>query len=136
MAEPGLSVDVDVAKGNLTYALDLLRQCLTEPAFHESEVTRHVKQRLAEIEQERSIAAQRGAIEMLTTYFDPTERASRPTAGRKESVRTITRDDVAAFHGAHVSPAGATLVIAGDLDGVDAFTEIEQALGGCPCRRR
>jgi len=130
MAEPGLSVDVDVAKGNLTYALDLLRQCLTEPAFHESEVTRHVKQRLAEIEQERSIAAQRGAIEMLTTYFDPTERASRPTAGRKESVRTITRDDVAAFHGAHVSPAGATLVIAGDLDGVDAFTEIEQALGG------
>ena len=130
MAEAGLSVDVDVAKGNLGYALDLLRQCLTEPAFPESEVSRHVKQRLAEIEQERSVAAQRGAIELLATYFDPSERASRPTAGRRESVSAITRDDVAEFHAAAVSPAGATVVIAGDLDGVDAFTEIEQALGG------
>jgi len=130
VAEAGLSVDVDVAKGNLAYALDLLRQCLTEPAFPAAEVARHVKQRLAEIEQERSVAAQRGAIELIATYFDPGERASRPTAGRRESVRTVTRDDVVGFHASQVSPTGATVVIAGDLDGVDAFAEIEQALGG------
>ncbi len=129
VSEAGLSVDVDVAKGNLGYALDLLRQCLTEPAFPDSEVARHVKQRLAEIDQERSIAAQRAAIELLATHFDPTERASRPTAGHRESVRTITRDDVATFHATHVSPVGATVVIAGDLDGVDPFAEIEKALG-------
>jgi predicted Zn-dependent peptidase len=129
VAEAGLSVDVDVAKGNLAYALDLLRQSITEPAFPEAEVTRHVKQRLAEIEQERSVAAQRGAIELLATYFDPSERAARPTAGRRESVRAITRDDVATFHATQVSPTGATVVIAGDLEGVDAFAEIERALG-------
>ncbi len=130
VSEAGLSVDVDVAKGNLRYGLDLLRQSLTEPAFPDSEVSRHVKQRLAEIDQERSIAAHRAAIELLATHFDPGERASRPTAGRKASVRTITRDDVAAFHATQVSPSGATVVIAGDLDGVDAFEEIERALGG------
>ncbi len=44
-------------------------------------------------------------------------------------MRTITRADVAGFHASHVSPRGTTAVIAGDLDGVDAFEQIEQALG-------
>ena len=130
MSEAGLSVEVDVAKGNLAYSLDLLRQCLIEPAFPQAEVGRHVKQRLAEIEQERSVAAQRGAIELIATYFDPSERAARPTAGRRESVRAITRQDVATFHATQVSPTGATLVIAGDFGDVDAFAEIEGALAG------
>ncbi|MEO8827949.1 pitrilysin family protein [Lapillicoccus sp.] len=128
--DAGLSVDVDVAKRHLAYALDLLRQAVTEPAFPASEVGRHVKQRLAEIEQERSVAAQRGAIELIARYFDPAERASRPTAGAKETIASITRDDVVAFHSQHVAPVGATVVVAGDLDGVDAFAEIESALGG------
>ena len=130
MSEAGLSVDVDVAKGNLTYALDLLRQCLTEPAFPQSEVERAVKQRLAEIAQERSIAGHRAAIEFVGTYFDADDRASRPTSGRTETVREVTREDVARFHSTQVAPAGSTLVIAGDLGGVDALAEIEQALGG------
>jgi predicted Zn-dependent peptidase len=98
-SEAGISVDVDVAKRHLEYAMDLLRQALTEPSFPAAEVTRHVKQRLAEIEQERSVAAQRGAIELIATFFD-------------------------------ASPVGATVVLAGDLDGVDAFAVVEAALGG------
>jgi predicted Zn-dependent peptidase len=97
-SEGGISVDVDVAKRHLEYALDLLRQALTEPAFPAAEVTRHVKQRIAEIEQERSVAAQRGAMELVATFFDPSERTSRPTGGSRETVSAITRDDVAAFH--------------------------------------
>jgi len=129
-SEAGISIDVDVAKRHLEYALDLLRQTLTEPAFPAAEVARHVKQRLAEIEQERSVAAQRGAIELIATFFDPDERSSRPTAGTRDTVAAITRDDVAAFHAREVSPVGATLVLAGDLDDVDAFAAIEAALGG------
>lgn len=129
VSEAGLSVDIDVAKTHLAYALDLLRQCLTEPAFPAAEVERHVKQRLAEIEQERSIAAQRGSIELLATFFDPAERVSRPTAGSRETVRGVTRDDVVAFHAAQVAPTGATVVLAGDLTDVDAFAELESALG-------
>ena len=117
VSEAGISVDVDVAKRHLEYALDLLRQTLTEPAFPAAEVARHVKQRLAEIEQERSVAAQRGAIELIATFFDPDERSSRPTAGTRDTVAAITRDDVAAFHAREFSPVGATLVLAGDLDG-------------------
>lgn len=130
VSEAGLTVDVDVAKRHLPYALDLLRQVITEPAFPATEIERHRKTRLAEIEQERAMPAQRGAIELIATYFADTERASRPTAGSRETVGAITRQDVVAFHTDNVSPTGGTLVIAGDLDGVDAMAEIEAALGG------
>ena len=43
MSDSGLGVDVDVAKRNLGYALDLLRQTLTEPAFPQDQVERHVQ---------------------------------------------------------------------------------------------
>ncbi|MEP6630445.1 MAG: pitrilysin family protein [Lapillicoccus sp.] len=129
-SDSGLGVDLDVAKRHLDYALELLRQALTEPAFPATEVDRHVKQRLAEIEQERSVAAQRGAMELIARFFDPAERASRPTAGTRQSVAAITRDDVVRFHAQHVAPTGATLVLAGDLADVDGFAAVARALGG------
>jgi predicted Zn-dependent peptidase len=100
-----------------------------EPAFFADEVSRHVKIRLAEIDQERAVPGQRAALEFITTYFDPSERASRPTAGTKESVLAITSPDLVAFHAANVLPAGATVVVAGDLSDLDIVSEVEQALG-------
>lgn len=130
VGESGLSMDIDVAKRHLDYALDLLRQCLTEPAFPQDQVERHVATRLAEIEQERSVAGHRAAAEFWSTYFDPTARASRPVGGRAETVATVTRDDVVAFHARHIAPDQATLVIAGDFGGIDVIDSITRALGG------
>jgi predicted Zn-dependent peptidase len=130
MSDAGMSLDLDVVKGNLEPALDLLRQILCEPAFPESEVARHVRTRIAEIEQERAMPANRAGIEFVATYYDSDDRASRPTGGSRETVSTITRDDVVAFHRDQVVAHGTTLVLAGDLDGLDAAGMIERALGG------
>jgi predicted Zn-dependent peptidase len=128
-SESGLVVDLDVSKRHLGEALDLLSQAVREPVFPANEVSRHVKTRLAEIDQERAVPGQRAALEFITTYFDATERASRPTAGAKATVAAITSPDLAAFHAANVVPAGATVVVAGDLSGLDVVSEIGQALG-------
>jgi predicted Zn-dependent peptidase len=130
MSDAGLSVDLDVVKGNLEPALDLLRQILAEPVFPEPEVARQVRTRLAEIEQERSIAAHRAIIEFVRTFYDADDRASRPTGGTRETVAAITRDDVVAFHAEHVVAAGVTMVVAGDLGGLDVPGLVEAALGG------
>jgi predicted Zn-dependent peptidase len=127
--DSGLVVNLDVSKRHLGEALDLLSQAVREPAFPANEVSRHIKTRLAEIDQERAVPGQRAAIEFIATYFDPGERASRPTAGTKTTVSAITPQDLVAFHAANVVPAGATVVIAGDLSDLDAVSEIEQALG-------
>ena len=130
MSDSGMSLDLDVVKGNLEPALDLLRQIVREPAFPDAEVARHVRTRLAEIEQERAMPANRAGIEFVRTYYASGDRASRPTGGSRETVGAITRDDVVAFHEAQVVAHGATLVLAGDLSGVDAFGMVERALGG------
>ena len=130
MADAGLSIDLDVVKGNLQPALDLLRQILTEPVFPQAEVARQVRTRLAEIEQERSVAAHRAGLEFVRTFYAADDRSSRPTGGSRETVQAITRDDVAAFHESHVVASGVTAVVAGDLEGLDVPALVESALGG------
>jgi zinc protease len=129
VSESGLIVDLDVAKGHLREALDLLSQAVREPAFPANEVSRHVKTRLAEIDQERAQPGQRAALEFISTYFDAAERASRPSAGTRSTVSTITPQDLAAFHIANVVPTGATVAVAGDLSDLDVVAEVERALG-------
>lgn len=129
MTESALVVELDVPKRNLAPALDLLRQLLAEPSFPEEEVRRAVATRKAEIEQERASAPHRAAREFVATYFDPAERASRPTGGTAETVDAVTREDLIAFHAEHVGPEGATVVVAGDLSGVDAAEVVASTLG-------
>ncbi|MGN6753803.1 MAG: M16 family metallopeptidase [Intrasporangium sp.] len=130
IGDAGLTMDLDVVKGNVEDALDLLRQILTEPVFPDPEVARQVRTRLAEIDQERAVAANRGVIEFVKTLFAEDERASRPVGGTRETVTAISRDDVAAFHARHVVASGSTVVVAGDLSGLDVPTLVEAALGG------
>lgn len=129
VGDSGLSVELDVAKHNLAYGLDLLRQCLAEPAFPEDEVARQIATRLAEIEQERSVASHRAAAEFAATFFDPDARAARPVGGTADTVAAISREAVVAFHARHVAPAEATVVVAGDLAGLDVVSEVEATLG-------
>ena len=129
VSDAGLVVNLDVSKRHLSEALDLLSQAVREPAFPANEVSRHIKSRLAEIDQEYAVPGQRAAIEFISTYFDADERASRPTAGAKATISAITPQHLVAFHAANVVPAGATIVIAGDLSDLDVVSEVGQALG-------
>ena len=129
VSDAGLVVNLDVSKRHLSEALDLLSQAVREPAFPVNEVSRHVKTRVAEIDQEMAVPGQRAAIEFIATYFDANERAARPTAGGKETVSAVTSKDLVAFHAANVVPSGATVVVAGDLSDLDVVSEMEQVLG-------
>lgn len=130
MGDAGLTLDLDVVGRNLEPALDLLRQILTEPVFPEAEVARQVRSRLAEIDQERAVAAHRGIIEFVSTFYAEDDRACRPVGGTRDTVSAITREDVVAFHAAHIVPSGTTVVVAGDLAGLDVPSLVGAALGG------
>ncbi|HYN29789.1 MAG TPA: pitrilysin family protein [Dermatophilaceae bacterium] len=128
VSDGALHVDLDVPHRFLVPALGLLRELLAEPVFPEDEVARILRTRLAEIEQERASGAHRAARELLATMWAPQDRASRPTAGSPETVAAMTRTDIADFHARHVGPAGATLVVAGDLGGLDLPEVVDAAL--------
>lgn len=130
MSEAQLGLDLDVPQRFLGEALELLTECVSEPVFDEGEVARIVRTRLAEIEQERASAGRRAFKEWAATYYDPSVRASRPGGGTTQSVGAITRADVVDFHAEHVHPDGATVVVAGDLTGVDVEALLSSTLGG------
>ena len=130
MSEAALGVDLDVPQRFLGEALSLLTECVAEPSFEAGEVARVARTRLAEIEQERASAGRRAFLEFAATYHDPQGRASRPAAGSPETVSAITREDVVACHREHVHPQGATVVVAGDLIGVDVDGLLTGTIGG------
>ncbi len=123
VSDGGLLVDVDVPQSHLRTASSLVTQALAEPVFPEAEVRRIVRNRLAEIEQERASATHRALRELSRTLWDPADRAASPAAGTPESVGALTRDDIADFHRRRVGPQGAAVVLAGDLGG-----DVEAAL--------
>ena len=100
---------------NLAPAFALLGEVLRTPAFHQREVERLKNERLAELLQLR--AEPRGLADELFTRFlyDDASRYARPDGGDEESVRALARDDVARFYSDRYSPAGMTLVAAGDV---------------------
>jgi zinc protease len=129
VSDGGLLVDVDVPQRHLGTAAQLLTEALAEPVFPDDEVRRILRNRLAEIEQERASSAHRAARELARTLWSPDDRASLPTAGTPESIGSLGREDLVEFHATAVGPQGATVVVAGDLTGLDVVGVLEPTLG-------
>ena len=129
VSDGGLLVDLDVPSSRLATAAALVTEALSVPVFPDGEVRRILRTRLAEIEQERASAGSRAARETARTLWHPDDRASRPAAGSGASVAAMTREDIAAHHARAVGPAGATVVLAGDLSGLDAAGVLADTLG-------
>ncbi len=81
VSDGGILVDVDVPQRHLATAAALVTEALSDAVFPDDEVRRILRNRLAEIEQERASSAHRAARELARTLWDPADRASRPTGG-------------------------------------------------------
>jgi len=132
VGERGILVEVDTISRELTTALDLLVECLTEASFPEEEVRREVRHRLADIGQDRADPSSLAALRLIGTYFDPADRASRPAGGSPETVARITAEDVRAHHARTMRPDGAVLAVAGDLTGIALQDALEEAFARWP----
>jgi len=125
---------LDLPYDSLDEGLELLAQAVTAPAFDESDVARITANRLAEIEQQQSRGSYVASTALRQTLLAEDLRISRPAGGTWESVSALHPSDVSRFHDSAYTPSGATLIIAGDLSGIDAVTAVRQAFGDWnPC---
>ncbi len=118
VVDGAVSVDLDVPVRRLADALELLRLAVCEPTFPQDQIDRIVRSRVAEIAHESASAPHRAAREMTRSLWAADTRSCVPVAGTVESVESLARPDLLARH-ARLGPSRATLVVAGQLTGID-----------------
>lgn len=125
----GLTLETEATAAKSAQGWALITECLQEPAFPAEEVSRHVGQRLSEIEHEAAAPDMRAAKECAATFYDQSSRASRPAGGTADTVRAITTEHCVDFHSRWIRPEGATVVVAGEFDAMRTLRELNATLG-------
>ncbi|MCN9242476.1 insulinase family protein [Streptomyces sp. RY43-2] len=126
---PGVRISLEVPASRLAKGLGLLADALRTPAFADSEIERLVRNRLDEIPHETANPARRAAKELSRNLFPASSRMSRPRQGTEETVSTIDSAAVRSFYERHVRPATSTVVVVGDLAGIDLDALLGDTLG-------
>ncbi len=126
----GARVSLQVPLSRLPMALGLLAEALHTPTFPSSEIERLVRNRLDEIPLEMANPGRLAAKQLAQELFPASARLARPRAGTEDTVTRIDAAGVRAFYQAHVRPATATVVVVGDLTGVDLDAVLAGTLGG------
>jgi zinc protease len=107
----------------------ILADLLRRPDFPEAELDRLRAQRLAGIQQRRADPSLLANEVMLRFVYAEGSPFARPTSGTSAALQGLTRQDVEAFHAARYRPAGATMIVAGDLS-ADAAVDVAEACLG------
>lgn len=125
-----LAAGITVPRSRFREALALLAEVLLEPSFPAEEVDRLREERINDLLQAR--ADPRRRIERLfpEQIYEPAARYRQPPAGVEETVPLLQRSVVAELHARSVKPAGATFVVAGDLEGLDVAALAAEAFDG------
>ena len=125
-----LAVSLEVPRSRLLPALGLLAEVALEPSFPADEVERLRDERLNDLLQAKADPRRRVERVYPETIFAEGAPYRRPLAGTELTIPQVDRDAIAGRHAALMRPDGATLVIAGDLDGLDVPGEAIAAFGG------
>lgn len=125
----------DAPAHRLPAVIELLAEVIREPSFDPSDIEHHVEMQVAGFASRVASPGWVAKQALRQVLFGTDSREGRPAAGTPETLHAIGRDDVLAWHTAHWSGGDATLVLAGDLSGVDlssALKPLEQWSGTAP----
>ncbi len=106
--------------------LDILKSVVLEPAFPEDELEKLRQRTLSNLISERSEPdALIGKLRRKLVYGE----GAYGSFQTEESVASITRDDLIAFHRVHFLPNNASLAIVGSFDGSTELSRVKSELG-------
>lgn len=124
------ALSFQVTKDKLAPALSLTADVLLHPTFPASALERLRGQAIVALTQSRDrTAAIASAVypKLLYTNAHPYGRMTT-----EASLKSITRDDVVAFHQAYFQPGRAVITVVGDVDANDVKAELEKDFAAWP----
>lgn len=123
------SVSVDVPRSRLAPALELLAEVALRPTFPSVEVERLREERLNDLLQARAEPRRRVERAFAETVYAADAAYSRSMGGSETTVPDITGATLVGLHAALMRPSRSTLLVAGDLNGLDIDALVAGALG-------
>jgi predicted Zn-dependent peptidase len=117
LSPAGLQLLLDVPDHRLDAALTLFAEAVRTPQLAAGDIDRQTQLRLAEIAQLKANPARAAAMVFRHLIFDADSRFARMAEGEPDTVAAIDSADAGRFHREHFGPAGAKLIVAGELPG-------------------
>src|SRR5664279_1587337 len=125
-----MSAGVEVIGHRLEAALELLAEMVGRPTFPDSEVERLRDERLNDILQARADPRRRAEEAFVETIYTADSPYHRPAAGLAPTVAPLDAAALRAAWQRGMDPATTTLVVGGDLAGLDVRALAERLFGG------
>ena len=120
------TVSVDVSASRLRPALELLTELAEHPTFPEADVARLREERLNDLLQVKADPRRRVDRAFTSILYAPDSPYGRPAAGDEGTVPGLTPDVLRGIHRTVVDPTQTTLIIGGDLSGVDVVEMLKR----------
>ncbi len=115
----------DAPAHRLPAVIELLAEVIQEPSFATEDVEHHVEMQVAAFDSRIASPGWVAKQALRQVLFGDDSREGRPAAGTPQTLHAVTRSDVVAWHASQWAGADATLVVAGDLTGVDLQSALE-----------
>ena len=135
-----ISVDIGGSRGtaslfclskDIDEGLELLRKVLRSPVFNQESIDRYRADVLSEMEQRNASTSDIESREwQFLMYGD--HPCTIPYRRTEQSVNSITREDMIAFHKRYFFPQNFILAVSGDFKSDDILTKLDNMLSGWP----
>jgi zinc protease len=126
------TVSLSSLSENLDASLDLYADIILNPAFPEDELQRLRKQRLAQIQQEKTRPVGLALRVFPALLYGDDHAYSLPLtgSGTEQSVARIDRDTLVKWHRDWFKPNNATMIVVGDTTMADIKPKLERLFSG------
>jgi zinc protease len=124
-----MTLSVDVPAPRLEPALELVAEMALHPTFPESEVERLRDERLNDLLQAKADPRRRADEAFASTIYEAASPYHRPAGGTRDTVSELTPGRLRMAYERGLDPARATLIVGGDLGGLDVEAIANRLLG-------
>jgi zinc protease len=124
-----MSIGVDVSAARLAPALELLAEVALHPTFPAAEVDRLRDERLNDLLQAEADPRRRADEAYAATIYTAGSPYRRPSGGTRETVERLDPARLRAAYQRGLDPARTTLIVGGDLAGIDVPAIADRLFG-------
>ncbi len=125
-----LSVSFDVPAARLAATLDLVAEVVAHPTFPVGDVERLRDERLNDLLQARADPRRRAEDAFVETIYAGSSPYRRPASGTRETVQRLDAGILRRTLARRFDPAAMTLIVGGDLTGIDVHALAADRLEG------